>query len=40
MVGLYLTKLRDESTKLEQLGLELILDRHEGRVVYVGARLG
>ena len=37
---LHATKFRDEGAKFEQFGLELILDRDEGGVVNVRARLG
>jgi hypothetical protein len=34
------TEFRNEVTKIEQFGLQLILDGDEGRVVDVGTRLG
>jgi hypothetical protein len=34
------TEFRNEVAKIEQFGLQLVLDRDEGRVVDVGTRFG
>jgi hypothetical protein len=37
---LHATKFGDDGAKLEKFGLQLVLDRDEGRVINVGARFG
>jgi hypothetical protein len=37
---LHATEFGNEVAKIEQFGLQLVLDRDEGRVVDVGARFG
>ena len=39
-IVLHATKFSDQGAKFEQFGLELILDRDEGGVVDLRARLG